>query len=74
MGNSDGVSLGNGKCKAQTDKAILVELDEAVASQEKLKAIWIPQSCIHSNSEVWKYNQKGNVVVALWWAEERGFA
>lgn len=62
-----GISLGQGICKAQTEKAILVELKE-VGSK------WIPQSCVHDDSEVYGYGHSGNVVVHLWWAESKGLA
>jgi hypothetical protein len=35
--------------------------------------IWIPQSQIHDDSEIWKANQKGDLVVKEWFAEKKGW-
>jgi hypothetical protein len=64
---SDGVSLGNGLCRLEGHGAILVDLDEG-------EALWIPQSVVHDDSEVYGYRHEGNVVVELWWAESKGLA
>lgn len=65
---SKGYSLGH--CEevlGETDKAIHVHpelLDESV---------WIPKSCIHDDSEVWKGGQDGEVIVVMWWARRQGW-
>jgi len=63
--SSDATSLGDGKALRETDAAVLVELE---TGEEK----WIPKSCLHDDSEVWKANQAGDVVVKTWWAEKEG--
>ena len=59
-------SLGNGKCVKETAKAIRVELDDLGDK------IWIPQSQVHENSEVWKDGQEGEVIVSDWFAKKEG--
>jgi len=51
----------------ETDKAICVSapiFDEDT---------WIPQSCVHEDSEVWKDGQEGDLVVKTWFAEKEGW-
>jgi len=64
---SEGVSLGHGIAMAQTDKAVLIDIEDHGET-------WIPQSQIHDDSEVWKSGQDGEVVVTLWFAEKRGWS
>lgn len=64
---SDGISLGKARCTRSTDKAIMVWLDS-----EPRGARWIPQSCVHDDSEVYEAGQTGNMVVHEWWAEKEG--
>lgn len=64
---NEGHILGQARVIQETDKAILVRLED---EQE----VWIPKSVIHDNSEV--YSEKsgeGMLVVAEWWAERNGF-
>ena len=63
---SDASELGLGSCEKETEKALLISLDEL--GEEK----WIPKSVIHDDSEVYKEGQKGEVVVEGWWAEKEG--
>jgi Ser-tRNA(Ala) deacylase AlaX len=51
-------------CLSETAKAILV----SVAG----KALWIPKSVLHDDSEVWKAGDEGVLVVNEWWAEREG--
>lgn len=60
----EGMSLGYGHAKAQSEKALLVELHEH-------GELWIPKSQIHDDSEVYSLGHDGDVVVTLWWAEKR---
>jgi hypothetical protein len=65
----NGVSLGQGSIEHETDKAILVDLDD------RTESLWIPKSQIHDDSEVFAGPGsaiKGNVVVTEWWAEKQG--
>lgn len=64
--SNEGVSIGLGRCSRETARAVLIYLTE-----EK-EEIWIPQSVIHDDSEVWKEDDEGDVVVAEWWARSEG--
>lgn len=53
--------------KAETDRAILVEIEG--------EEVWVPKSAIEEESEVWSQkNGSGDLIVARWWAEKRGLA
>lgn len=52
-------------CTAETAAAIHVK-------DEGGKAFWVPKSVIHDDSEVYKTNTDGSLVVADWWAEKEG--
>ncbi len=54
----------------QTKKAILVESDEFLNLTGEVQQ-WIPISMIHDNSEVWKYKQKGTLIIEEWFAEKK---
>jgi hypothetical protein len=58
--------MGQGKCIRATDKAVLVRIDD--------KEIWVPQSVVHADSDVYRANDEGKVVVQAWWAERNGYA
>lgn len=63
----DGYLIDGAVCKAETEKAILVEaeiFDEPT---------WIPQSQIQEESEVWKKGDEGLLVVSEWWAKKQGW-
>ena len=51
----------------QTDRAIKVKLDDE-------REIWVPKSVIHDNSEIWKVEEEGDLMVKRWWAEKEGHA
>lgn len=55
------------ECVAQTDKAICVRAPDLDGQ------VWIPQSQVHEDSEVWKEGQSGKLVVNEWWAEKEGW-
>jgi hypothetical protein len=55
------------KCIQETPKAILVEMPG------KRQPMWIPQSQVHEDSEVWKEGDTGRLVVSMWFAEQRGW-
>lgn len=59
-------AMGQGKCTRDTERAILVVIDD--------RSIWIPKSCVHDDSEVWEPGQEGEVVTKRWWAEKNGHA
>lgn len=48
----------------ETAKAILVVIDG--------KKYWVPKSQIHDNSEVYKADTSGTLIVSSWWAEKNG--
>jgi hypothetical protein len=50
--------------KAQTDKALLCDFGD--------KEVWVPQSQIHDNSDVWQVGDKGDLMVSVWWATKAG--
>jgi hypothetical protein len=64
---SDGISIGKGRATAQTKDAIRVSLQSGIE-------LWIPQSVIHDDSEVFERGGTGNVVVAEWWADVKGLS
>lgn len=51
---------------AQTDKALRVRLEEDD------RELWVPQSQISDNSEVWKNGDFGELVISRWFAEKEG--
>ena len=53
----------NAKGIKATDKALLV----LVEGQE----VWIPQSQIHDDSEVWKAGDEGTLIIPDWLAVEK---
>lgn len=52
-------------CKHATQKALLVEVDG--------DEVWVPQSQITDDSEVWKEGDTGTLVVTEWIAEQKGW-
>ena len=36
------------------------------------KAVWVPKSQIHDDSEVYKVGTSGTLIVSDWWAEQAG--
>jgi hypothetical protein len=34
--------------------------------------MWIPVKCIHDDSEVYRWRDKGTLIVQQWWAERNG--
>lgn len=48
-----------------TGKALLVDIDG--------DEVWIPKSVIHDDSEVYKEDTEGELIVKLWWAREHGY-
>jgi hypothetical protein len=66
-GSREPISVGVVRCIQESSKAI------RVVGIEGEGPVWIPQSCVHDNSEVWKRGQEGNLVVVEWFAEEKGW-
>jgi hypothetical protein len=62
------VSLGKATIIKTTDKAINVRLDG-------VGTIWIPESVVHDDSEVFKgCDGSGDLIVLSWWAEQEGLS
>lgn len=80
MSGKDPISLGKGRVIAERPLAIRVRFQDSPkarlkgAKVKKDDEMWIPQSVIHDDSEVYASGQSGDVVVETWWAEDRGFA
>jgi hypothetical protein len=51
------------KAIKSTDAAVLCEIDG--------EEMWIPQSQIHDDSEVWKEGDEGKLVVSQWIAKKK---
>jgi hypothetical protein len=47
-------------------KAILVE------SPNLEEPLWIPQSQVHADSEIWKQGETGTLTITEWWAIKEG--
>ena len=59
-------AMGEGRCTRETEKAILVRIDD--------KETWVPKSVVHDDSDVWKTGDEGTIIVKRWWAEKNGHA
>jgi len=66
MASNDAVTIGRGRCVRETEKAILVQIDDE--DDER----WIPKSVVHDDSEVYEMPGEGTVVVQKWWATREG--
>ena len=64
-----GHSMGHAECTGETDKSIWVVIDDLDTEE----AVSVPKSQIHDDSEVWKRDQTGELVVTAWLARERGW-
>ena len=60
-------------CTRETDKAIYV-LIPAIPGRRAAWSGWIPQSQVHDDSEVWRENDRGELVLTRWIAEQKGLA
>jgi 4-hydroxy-3-methylbut-2-enyl diphosphate reductase IspH len=66
MKSEETVEFEDTRCIGQTDKAIKVRL----ATREE--PIWVPQSVVHDDSEVYKLGQTGILVLPEWFALKEG--
>ena len=64
---SEGANVGKSVAVKESDKAVLVQIIEME------KEVWVPKSQIHDDSEVWKADQSGDLVVTNWYAEKQGW-
>lgn len=60
------ISFDNCRSIKDSGKALLVLIPEVDD-----EPVWVPQSVIDDDSEVWKERQEGTLVVATWWAEKQ---
>jgi hypothetical protein len=58
------VQIHNVTVSRETEAALLVEIEG--------ETFWIPKSQIHDDSEVYKADTEGTLVIPLWLAEEKG--
>lgn len=63
------IDLGHASVMQETDEALRLLVPEI-----DMEPIWIPKSGIHDDSEAWKEDQEGTLVVKDWLAEKRGWA
>jgi hypothetical protein len=61
----------NARCLRATDKAIFVHI-AAVPGRRAAWQGWIPQSQVHDDSEVWREDDAGALVLTRWIAEQKG--
>ena len=66
-GGSEPCSIGSGKVLKATEKALLFEPEDD-------DAFWVPKSVVHEDSEVYKEEHEGKLLVKRWWAEKEGRA
>lgn len=60
------VTLPGVRCIRETAHAILCVIDG--------RDVWIPQSQVHDNSEVFEQGHEGKLVITAWCAEQKGLA
>jgi len=71
--DDDGVCIDGVKVLRATERAILCRIPADNGSDEP-REVWVPQSQVTSDSEVWQSGDEGTLVVTHWWAEREGFA
>ncbi len=59
------VEIEDARCERDTPNAILVSLEHGEQS------IWIPQSQIDDDSEVWKEGDEGTLIISEWIAIQK---
>ena len=62
---NDHVAIDGVTCESGSAKAIKVFIDGEVS--------WIPQSQIHDDSEVYKADTEGTLIITRWLAERKNF-
>jgi hypothetical protein len=63
---SDDLFRCDATAKRATEKALLVELETG-------DEVWVPQSVIHDDSEVYRAGDAGELVVLAWFARKQGW-
>ena len=69
MAGKNPIRMGKVFVSVGTEKAILVEELEI----EDGEPTWVPNSCVHDDSEVEHEGDRGELVVVEWFAEKRGW-
>jgi hypothetical protein len=64
-------TIGTAEALKQTDKAILVEMQDGPLED---KQFWVPLSVISPDSEVTDEGDRGLLVTYKWWAKSNGYA
>ncbi len=72
----DQVVLDNVVAINATAKALLcrIPITDGPPRHDPFRDVWVPQSQITDDSEVYATGDEGQLVVKLWWAEREGLA
>ena len=65
MSDKEPVTLLRTKCLRETEKAILVELNDG-------QELWVPKSQVDDDSEVYQKGDTGSLVITAWFASREG--
>lgn len=65
------MSLSRAACVEFEDVIVLEERDEALKVQIDGQEVWLPKSQIHSDSEVYKADTEGMLIISEWIAEQK---
>lgn len=69
--STEPVRLHNVRCLRATEKAIYVDIPATPGRRAQWRG-WIPQSQVHDDSEVWREDDTGDLVLSRWIAEQKG--
>lgn len=74
LGRDTDIEVGSGKCIKDTEKAVLVQLDDT-SEEVNLPSdkLWIPKSQLSDDSEVYGEGDEGRLLVTRWWARKEGW-
>lgn len=69
-----GISIGYAECLKETEKAILVRVGENPNFEgfDGSFELWVPQSQVDEDSEVWQEGDAGVLVLSEWFAQKEG--
>lgn len=69
--SEDAVELSqNAEVKGETEKALFVQ---DVTQDFRMAPFWLPKAVIHDDSEVYKKETTGKLLVKYWFAEKEGW-
>ncbi len=66
-----GFEFENCEVKRETELAVLILANDPDFDKDDAGR-WVPKSCLHDNSEIWKTGDKGRVVIKGWFAKKEG--